>query len=162
MKRILYVVGITLVFVVSGLAQKGESDQTVDFQRYESYFQRNDSGLKGMTSYLAITSQARFDRIFHPAPTMGQNNFLPEKTFDTKIVVATIKRGRSLRTYDVEKVSAKNRRLYVWYKVKDGEEGGATYNSPLILAVDKGKYSQVIFMQDGKRAGAVPLRKTKR
>ena len=58
-------------------------------------------------------------------------------------------------------MTAKNGELYVWYKVKDQESSSATFASPLILAVDKNNYSQIIFMEDGKRAGAVLLSKTK-
>jgi hypothetical protein len=161
MKRFFYLVTmIGVVFVVPAFAQKAGAESDVNFQRYDSYFARNDTGLKGRTSYLVLTSQAKFDKIFHPAPTMGQNNFLPEKTFDTKVVVATIMRGKSLRTYDVSKVTAKNGRLYVWYTVKDSKPGGATYQSPLILAVDRGHYSHVVFMQDGKRVRVVPFPRT--
>ena len=85
---------ITLMLIVPACPQKSGSEREPDFQRYDSYFERNDSGLKGETSYLVFTSQAQFDRVFHPAPTMGPNGFLPEKAFDTELVIATVKRGR--------------------------------------------------------------------
>jgi hypothetical protein len=75
-KRILLIItAITLAFVGHALA-KTVPERKVAFQRYESYFERNDSGLTGDTSYLVFTSQAQFDKIFHPAATGGQNNFL--------------------------------------------------------------------------------------
>jgi hypothetical protein len=92
---------------------------------------------------------------------MGQNSFLPEKAFQTKLVIAIVTRGRFIRKYDVTKVTAKNGKLYVWYKITDGDEGSASFRSPLILSVDKNKYSQIIFMEDGKRVGALPISKSK-
>jgi len=149
------------MFAVHAFAQKGGGDREVDFQRYDSYFEGNNSGLKGKTSYLVFNSQAKFDKVFHPAPTMGQNSFLPEKAFQTKLVIATVTRGRFIRKYDLTKVTAKNGKLYVWYKITDGDEGSASFRSPLILSVDKNKYSQIIFMENGKRAGAIPFSKSK-
>ena len=150
-----------IVVAAQVLARESRSERQVNFQRYDSYFERNDSGLKRETSYLVFTSQSQFDRIFHPAPTMGQNSFLPEKAFDTKLVVATIKRGNSLRTYYIAKVVAKKRKLFVWYTFKDSQEGGARFNSPLILAVDRSDYSQIVFVENGpeKKRIAVPLNK---
>ena len=130
-------------------------ERKLDFQRYDSsYFERNDTGLTAQTSYLVFTSQAQFDKIFGAAPTMGRNNFLPNNTFNTKVVFATIARGHFLRTYDDPKVTTKDGKIYVWYKVKDAQQASATFASPLILAVDKGQYSEIIFMEDGKRVGA--------
>ncbi|HEY6331609.1 MAG TPA: hypothetical protein VI756_19950 [Blastocatellia bacterium] len=133
----------------------GSADQT-DFQRYDgSYFARNDSGLKGKSSYLVLTTQAQFDAIFHPAATMGHNTFLPDKTFDTKMVVAAIYRADYLRKYDVTKVTAKGTALYVSYTFKDDSPGSARFNSPLILTVDRNHYSRVVFVANGKVARVV-------
>jgi hypothetical protein len=154
-KRLLWIVAaITLTFVGQAFAKKTGPERKLDFQRYDSYFERNDSGLKGQTSYLAFTSQEQFDKIFGAAATGGENHFLPENAFKTKLVVATIARGNFLRTYDSPKVTTKNGKIYVWYKTMDKRQESATYASPLILAIDKGRYSQVIFMQDGKKVGA--------
>ena len=136
-------------------------ERKLNFQRYGgSYFERNDTGLTAQTSYLVFTSQAQFDKIFGPAPTMGRNNFLPNNTFSTKMVFATIARGHFLRTYDDPKVTTKNGTVYVWYKVKDAQQASATFASPLILAVDKGQYSEIIFMENGTRVGAATFPKT--
>jgi hypothetical protein len=159
MKRILWIVtAMMLNFVAHAFstdATKTGPEPNLDFQRYDrSYFERNDTGLTAQTSYLVFTSQAQFDKIFGPAPTMGRNNFLPNNTFNTKVVFATIARGHFLRTYDHPNVTTKNGTVYVWYKVKDAQQASATFASPLILAVDKGQYSEIIFIENGKRVGA--------
>src|SRR4051812_13498215 len=98
-KRILWIVmAMALTFTGQAFAQKAGSERALDFQRYDSYFEGNNSGLKGETSYLAFTGQAQFDKIFHSAAVGGQNNFLPDNVFDSKVVLATIARGHFLRT----------------------------------------------------------------
>jgi hypothetical protein len=157
MKRVLYVATmIVIMFVVPAVARKPAREQSVAFQRYESYFVRNDWGLTGEPAYLAITSQAQFDQIFGMA-AMGGSTFLPENAFDAKLVVATVVRGSFYRRYEVTKVTGKGRKLYVWYKINDEPSSSATFASPLILAVDKNDYEQVIFMKDGKQAGQVSV-----
>jgi hypothetical protein len=136
----------------------GENTSPVEFQRYESYFEKNSSGLKGKTSYLVLANQEQFDKVFGYATTMEQNNFLTPDVFKSKIVFATIKRG-SLRHYDDVKVTAAKGRIFVWYNAKDDAPGSATYSTPLILAVDKGKYNEVVFMENGKKAGSAKFKK---
>jgi len=152
---------LTFLFAANGAAHtvKTRSNAAVEFQRYDSgYFEKNNSGLKGRKSYLAITDQKRFDKVFGVAATMGPNNFLPPDTFKTKIIIAAIKRG-ALCEYSDVKVAAKNGILQVSYTAKDQEPGSATFRSPLILAVDKGKYKEVLFMENGKRAGTARIRR---
>ena len=166
MKRILRIVtAITLTFFAHAFATndtKAGQERNLDFKRYDrSYFERNDTGLTARTSYMVCTSQAQFDKIFGAVPTMGRNNFLPNNAFNTKVVFATIARGHFLRTYDDPKVTTKNGKIYIWYKVKDTQQESATFASPLILAVDRDRYSQVIFMEDGKRVGAATFPRTK-
>lgn len=154
--------------MLTGVAQAFATDtktagpeRKLEFKRYDSsYFERNDTGLTSETSYLVFTSRPQFDKIFGLAPTMGQNHFLPDNTFDTKIVVAAIARGHFLRKYVDPKVTATRGMIYVWYKIKDAQQNSATFASLLILAVDKGQYSGVVFMEDGKRVGAAVFPKT--
>ena len=158
MKRIvLFAVSLTLVLVVSANAQKSKASE-VAFNRYDgSYYEKNNSGLEGKTSYLAMTSEAQFDKIFGPAAVMGHNNFLPAGIFDSKIVIVAIRRAPFLRTYDVKKVTSRKGTVYVWYGVKDGEPGSSRYKTPLILAVDKDHYTKVTFMQNGKKVSTISV-----
>lgn len=147
-----------LLFAIDCAAQTTSAGKTaaqsasLEFQKYENYFEKNNSGLIGATSYLAFKNQKQFDRIFGVAPTMGENNFLPENAFKSKTIVATIKRG-ALRRYTVEKVTTENRKLIIWYTYKDDAPGTATFASPLILSVAKGKYNEVVFMENNEKAG---------
>ena len=159
MKRIFVLTVMTLfVFAPQCFAQEGGEERKLDFQRYDSsYFEKNNSGLEGEKSYLVLTDQEQFDKVFGPAARMGKNTFLPRDTFESKIIVATIKRG-SMRRYSDVTVTEDDGVLMVTYTAKDDKPGSATYRVPLILAVDKGEYDEVVFMENGERAGAVKLR----
>lgn len=162
MRQLLFIFAIaTFLFAADGMAQTVKTGKStpVNFQTYDSYFEKNNSGLKGEKSYLVFTNQSQFDKIFGAAAVMGQNNFLPDEAFKTKIIVAVIKHGGSLRKYNDVKVTAEKGKLMVWYTAKDDAPGSATFNSPLILGVDKGKYKEVVFMENGKKAGIVKLKK---
>ena len=162
MKQVLCVLAlVTFIFVADVAAQNTEAAKNmspVEFQQYGSYFEKNNSGLKGNTSYLVLANQGQFDKVFGSVPMSGQNDYLPPDAFKSKIVVAAIKRG-SMRHYAGVKVTAQNGKLFVRYEARDDAPNSAIFSSPLILAVDKGKYNEVIFMENGKRAGSAKLRK---
>ncbi len=84
---------------------------------------------------------------------------LTDDDFAKKLVVAVIKRGNALVTYKVDSVTAADDVLTVTYQAKAGEPGKATYHSPLIVAVDKGKLKSVVFIENGKKAGTAEIGK---
>jgi hypothetical protein len=158
MKRIFYLLTVTtLLFAAQASARGGGEERALEFQRHNSYFEKNNSGLTGEKSYLVLTDQQQFDRVFGPAATMGANAFLPRDAFANKIVVAAIKRG-AMRRYSDVSVTEENGVLLVSYTATDDKPGSATFKVPLILSVEKGEYSGVIFMENGERVGVVCLR----
>lgn len=165
MKQFFYVfMLIGIVLVSQSFAQKrgaANAGRAVEFERYHSYFESNKSPLKGRISYTVFTDQEKFDEVFGAAATMGNNSFLPDDAFDTKLVFAVIKRGKSLRTYDLKKVTSTGGKLFVWYNVKDEKMSSATFSSHLIVGVEKGNYTQVAFMENGKLIRTLPIPKTK-
>jgi adenine-specific DNA methylase len=142
-------------------AEKDEAKgDKVEFHVYDGYFESNKSGLKGDASFLAFTDDAAFDKIFGKAVVMGKKqSFLPKDAFETKLVFATIKRGDKMWEYKIEKVTAEKDTLYVQYTATSKDGGGATFASPLIVSVDKGKYTSVVFIEDGKKAGTATIGK---
>src|ERR1700761_6737778 len=115
MKKMLFALAaVALLFPTYGMAKpkKVGGETPVDSQQYTSYFEKNNSGLRGQKSYLVVTNQKQFDKIFGPAAAMGTNSFIPDDTFKTKIIVTTIKRG-NLRDYSDVKVTEKNGILWV-------------------------------------------------
>lgn len=159
MKHYLYVLTmIAFLFTVNTAAQtmKTGTASPVEFQQYTSYFEKNNDNLKGEKSFLVLANQPQFDKIFGSAATMGNNSFLPAEAFPSKMVVATIKRG-SMRKYSDVKMTTANGKLIVSYTAQDDAPSSATFNSPLILAVDKGKYKEVVFMENGKKVGSAKI-----
>jgi hypothetical protein len=135
--------------------------KAIEFKTYtKPYFEKNNSGLKGDASFLAVTDQAGFDKVFGVGVTMGAPPaLLPKNTFEGKMVLSTIKRGNAIYTYNVEKVTADGDTLYVQYKTEGKDGGTATFASPLLVAVDKGKYTTAVFIDNGKTVGKVEIGK---
>jgi hypothetical protein len=158
----------TLAGLVVAVGFVGAADEAkgnkVEYQIHNGYFESNKSGLKGDASFLAIADQKKFDETFGKAVVMGgKPNFLPKDAFDSRLVVATIKRGNSTYEYKVDKVTADEGTLYVQYEATaKGGGGTATFATPLIIAVDKGKdnkYTKVVFIENGKKVGETEIGK---
>lgn len=160
-------VAITVVFVPFAVlaAPADNKDEPkgdrVEFTVHDGYFESNKSGLKGDASFLAFNDQETFSKIFGTAVVMGKKrNFLPKDAFDTKIVAAAIKRGNAITEYKVENVTADGKTLYVQYTATEkGSGGAATYASPLIVSVDKGKIASVVFIEGEKKVGSADVGK---
>jgi hypothetical protein len=154
---------LTLILAGSALAEdkvepKGDK---VAVDIHDSYFEKNNSGLKGDESFLAFTDQAAFDKTFGIGRVMGKKpNVLAKDAFEKKMALAVIHRGNALWAYKVDKVTADGDTLYLQYDATKGKESAnAKYASPLIVSIDKGKYTTVIFLENGKKAGTVKLDK---
>jgi hypothetical protein len=166
MKKLLAAVVAGMALAVPSVLLSAAADQDkpnakkVDFEVYNSYSESNKSGLKGAQSFLAFTKAKAFNKTFGKAVVMGKKRkFLADDAFDSKIVVATIKRGGDIWTYQVDKVTAADGKLIVHYKATGKDGGTARYASPLIIAVDKAKYSSVVFIENGKKAGTATIKK---
>jgi hypothetical protein len=144
----------SISFVVAADEKKDEAKgKAVEFTLHDKgHFEKNNSGLKGDASFLLFTNREDFDKIFGVGFTMGgKEKGVPKDAFDSKIVVAAIKRGNSITEYTVEKVTNDDGTLYVQYTAKSKDAGGAKYSSPLIISLDKGKYKEVVFIENGKK-----------
>jgi hypothetical protein len=156
-------IGVALLGALAGAAPRAPAPDKVDFQVYKSYFESNKSGLAGDASYLAFTDQGGFDRVLRPVPPlMGRKpDYMPRNVFESKLVAVVIKRGNQPYEYKVEKVTGTGDTLTVQYKANGKGAGGGTarFASPLVLAVDKGKYTSVVFIENGEKAGTAKVGK---
>ena len=137
---------------------KGEK---IEYATYPAYFEKNNSGLKGEVSYLAFTDKDAFGKVFALRPPLmgGKKSVpLPEKAFEKQVVFSIIKRGNSVTMYTVEKVTADGTTIYVQYKAESGPPGTATFANPLIVAAERGKAKQVVFIENGKTVGTVEVK----
>jgi len=132
------------------------SANPIEYMVHSGYFEKNNSGLKGEASYLAIKDRETFDKAFGVAFTMGKKpNVLPVNAFDTRIVVAAIKRGGQVWEYKVEGVTADHATLTVRYGATSKDGSGAQFASPMVVSVARGPYKNVIFIENGKEVGKV-------
>lgn len=140
-------------------AVAGDSESTgkpFDYTVHSGYFEKNNSGLKGTSSFLLISDAKTFDQVFGTAFVVGKKpSVLPENAFESKSVLAVIKRGGEVWSYEVESVKAHDSALTVRYKATAKDGGGATFASPLIISLPKGSYRSVTFVENGKEAGKV-------
>jgi hypothetical protein len=162
----LIAVTVSLVLAgIAGLARAADQDEAkgkkVEYEVHTGYFESNKSGLKGDVSYLVFTDEKAFRMTFGKAVVMGKkDNFLPKDAFDKKMVVAVIKRGTAVWTYKVEKVTADDDTLYVQYEATSKDRSDtAKFASPLIVSVEKGKYTSVVFIENGKKVGTAKVEK---
>jgi hypothetical protein len=166
MRQLLLIAAVVLLASGAALApaaDKGEAKgKKVEHDVYNDYFESNKSGLKGETSFLAITDQDAFDKVFGKAVVMGAKpNFLPKDAFDSKMVVAVIHRGNAVWKYKVDQVTADGDTLTVQYDATSKTGGTATFHSPLVVSVDKGKYTSVVFIENGEKIGTAKIEKEK-
>ncbi len=161
MKTLLLAAAVALLAGPALAADKDKAKgKKVDFQVYSQYFVSNKAGLKQNPAYLAFTDAKSFNKVFGKAVVMGRKpHFLANDAFETKMVAAVVKRGNKVWSYKVDRVSADDRTLTVRYEAKSRDGGGATFVSPLIVAVDKGKYSRVVFVENGKQVGTATVGK---
>jgi hypothetical protein len=166
-KPLWFAVAVALLAASTGLALAGDKDKEeakgdkLPFEVYTSYFEKNNSGLKGDESFLAFTDRKSFDQVFGVAVVMGKKpSVLAKDAFDSKLVVAAIKRGDAPWTYKVDKVTGDGDTLYIQYDAttKKGD-GTAKFASPLIVSVDRGKYKTVVFLENGKKVGTADVPK---
>ncbi len=147
-------VALTILVLLSpaDAADKAKG-KDVDYDIHGGYFESNKSGLTGDSSYLAFAGPKAFDAVFGVAKVQGgKQRFLPKDAFDSKVVVAVVKRGKAIYDYKVEKVTNDDGVLTVQYTAMPQESSGAaTFATPLILSVDKGKYDSVAFIENGKK-----------
>ena len=102
---------------------------------HSGYFEKNNSGLKGEASYLAIKDRETFDKAFGVAFTMGKKpNVLPANAFDTRIVVAAVKRGGQVWEYKVEGVTTDHATLTVRYGAPSKDGSGVRFASPMVVS----------------------------
>jgi hypothetical protein len=163
MKTLLVALAVLALPLLARAAPAPDEDtakgKEVKYEVHNGHFQKNDAGLKGDASYLVFTDREAFDKVFGAAATMRKQNFVPKDAFDNQMVVAVIKRGNAVTEYKVEKVTADEGTLYVQYTAKMGTPGSATFASPLIVSVDKDKYTSVVFIENGKKAATVKVPK---
>jgi hypothetical protein len=165
-KHMLLLAGILCVALAgTGQLTAGKDDakeEKADFKVYDGYFESNKSGLKGEASYLVFTDRKTFDNVFRPTPPLlgaKKKTFLPDNSFESNMVAAVVKRGDRTWAYKVIDVTRCKGKTTISYEAKaEGAGGGATFASPLIVAVARDG-TRVVFVENGKEVGTAAIGK---
>lgn len=162
MLRTALLLAALLALAAPARAADAAKGQKAAFEVYEAYFERNDSGLKGGASYLALTDKDGFAKVFAARPPlMGKPRpaLLAAGAFDKRFVAAVVTRGNAVTTYAVEAVTLDaNGTVYVQYKADTGPAGPATFASPLVVSVPKEGAKKVVFIENGKTVGTADVK----
>jgi hypothetical protein len=144
-----------------GLVGVVRADDTITPKVYGPYFESNKSGLKGETSRLIFTDAAKFDEVLKAVPPIGGRRTIgvPAEAFKESLVLVVIKRGPQAVTYSDTKASVKDDTLTLEFKSSaPGGASTATFASPLVVTVPKGKIKNVVFVENGTKSEAVPVK----
>jgi len=141
-----------LMFGLLGLGWCGAaSSQPLAFETQTGYFVSNQFEPAAPTSFVVLTDQAAFDKVFGVAMVMhDKSQRLAPNAFAEKLVVAVIHRGKMVVTYKVEQVTALGRTLHIHYTTKSEPNATAEFACPLIISIAKAEYDTVRFVEDGK------------
>lgn len=143
-----------------GQSVPAPGEQRLSFDVYSGYFVSNKFEPNTPESFVVITDQVQFDGIFGAAFVMGdKSQRLPKDAFATNIVVAAIKRGNAIWEYKVVGASVRNGVVELKYSTTTNKSDTATFACPLIVSIPKGKYTAVLFVENGKPVQKVEVGK---
>lgn len=159
MKNTFYAALTTVLFLAAGFAaQPGRAASMFDnptplaYERYDKYFEKNNSGFTAAASVHMFLDRLKFDRMFAGVPSMGPGTYLPQDVFETRFVFAVVKRGGFTVKYRVNSVVRDFSTLHIYYEATQTPIKGSIVHSPLILAIDNVDfdYSEIIVTENGK------------
>jgi hypothetical protein len=150
-----------LVAASSPVSSGDKKDDKITFEVFaKGYFVKNNAPLPGNPAYLILRDMKSYDQIFGIGFVMGAKpNRVDEKLFAGHVVVSVIKSGNTLWKYEVEKVRRVKDQLIVHYTAMGKESATAKFNSPLIVAVPRGDYAEIVFVENGKEVGKQAMKK---
>ena len=156
----LLALGLGLSGVLPGSAGEKKEDK-VAFEVYaKGYFVKNNAPPRDNPAYLIVQDKKGFEQIFGIGFVMGPKpKLVDEKLFEGNVIVTVIKSGSTLWKYEVEKVRRDKDRLVVHYSATGKESPSAKFTAPLILAVSRGDYAEVVFIENGKEVGKQAMKK---
>ena len=149
---------VLMLLTAASLVQAAPATQPVAFNTHDGYFVSNKFEPDVPTSFVVFQDQKAFDKVFGSAFVMNDKHHrLPKDAFESKMVVATIKRGKAVWTYKVEAVRAEAGILTLRYSTKTEAHHTAEFACPLIVSIPKGDYVAVQFVEDGKGVKKIDL-----
>ncbi|MCY2930739.1 MAG: protease complex subunit PrcB family protein [Planctomycetota bacterium] len=142
-----------LLLVVGALGHSAwaADENALAFDSYSGYFVVNTFEPDAAESFVVITSQEQFDKVFGSAFVMGDKSHrLPKDAFASNIVLAAVKRGKATWEFKVQQASLKDGTVELKYTATSKPSDSATFACPLIVSVPKGSYKAVQFVENDK------------
>ena len=131
----------------------------VAFDIHVGHYVSNKFEPEKSESFVVIQDQETFDQTFGTALVQGKvANYLPAEAFQTKIVLAAIKRGHAIWTFNVTDVTTAGGVLTFRYTATSEKTDTADYASPVIISVPKGNYTAVLFEENATPVANIPLK----
>jgi hypothetical protein len=136
------------------------STSPVPFDTYSGYFVSNKFEPDAAESFVIITDQDQFDKVFGVAMVMGDKSHrLPKDAFKSMVVLAVIKRGKAVWEFKVDGVVAMDGVVELGYTANAKESDSATFASPLIVSIPKGNCKAVEFVENKTSVKKIELLK---
>ena len=160
MKHSLLLIACLLTLSPCGSAAEPATpaSKPIAFDTHDGYFVSNKFETTAPTSFVVLKDQASFDKVFGVGMVMNDKHHrLQPATFGTKIVLAAIHRGKAMVTYQVTSVTAEAQTLVLRYTTASKPSESAEFACPLIISLDKGDYSKVRFVENGKKIKLVDM-----
>ena len=158
------IVAFSAMFILAiQVAAAVPATRPVAAETLDGYFVSNQFEPASAASFVIARDQKAFDQVFGIAQVMRDKaHRLPPDAFDSKIIVAVIKRGNATVKYKVDSVNDEAGVLAIHYTTHSQASNTATFACPLILSTPRGDYASVQFIEDGqvvkkmdfKKAGA--------
>ncbi len=107
---------------------------------------------------MVIADQKRFDEVFGAAYVMNDRSHrLAAGAFDALMVIAPIKRGKTLWNFQVQDVRLEGGVVTLRYTAVGNPQESAEFACPLIVSIPKGDYKAVRFVENEKEVKRVDL-----
>lgn len=128
--------------------------EKIPFIQHEGHFERNDSRLTGQKSFLAFDQFDKFEATFGVAalglgPTK-KKNFVTQETFNNRLVLAAIYRGKSVPNITDIEVSLENGTISVKYQLESSPEVGFNVSVPMTLSIPKTECRTIEFYENDR------------
>jgi hypothetical protein len=132
-------------------ATSAEETAKLKFQTYSGYFVSNKFEPDSPASFVVLDNRKQFDQVFGVAFVIGDKSpRLAPDAFETRLVLAAIRRGKAFCTYQISSVTEKEGVVHLRYQTTSKKSDSTTFACPLILSIPKGKYQAVEFHENDK------------
>ncbi len=154
------IAALLLAILCPGRHASSAEPTKLTFDTYSGYFVSNQFEPMARKSFVVISDQEQFDKVFGVAFVMGDKSHrLPKDAFKSLMVIAAIKRGRAMWEYKVEGVTIKDGVAELRYTTTATKSDTATFACPLIVSIPKGEYKVIQFVENGKPVQKIEMGK---